>query len=106
MTLRSRLLAGLAVLVLLAVVSSGLLALQLMPNETPLALTQARMLLLLLAAFDTAVAVLFGSWFMRRVSDPSVALAKAAKRVASGDLQVPPVSAGRAGDGGWGLAAA
>jgi signal transduction histidine kinase len=97
MTLRSRLLAGLAILVLVSVVSSGLLALALMPGEAPMAHTQARMLLILLAAFDTAVAVLFGAWFMRRVTDPSLALAKAAKRVAAGDLEGPPVDAGAPG---------
>jgi two-component system NtrC family sensor kinase len=122
MSLRTRLLFGLAVLVVLAVASSGWLVLgvararmslsqetlarapgeQLVVGHGEDRITRgfapARFTLVAITLFDGALVLLVGSLLIRRVTRPLEALGQAARRVAAGDLDLPPVVAGSGGD--------
>jgi two-component system, NtrC family, sensor kinase len=55
------------------------------------ALASARRLLVGITLFDGGLVLLFGALFLRRVIGPLEALAGAARRVAAGEVDVPPV---------------
>jgi signal transduction histidine kinase len=55
------------------------------------ALRQARVLLVGVTLFDGGLVLLFGALFIRRVVEPIEALSATARRVAAGELDVPPL---------------
>ncbi len=69
-------------------------------DGTPLndALTAARRLLWGIALVDGGLVLLFGALFIRRVVGPLEQLAQAARQVAAGDLEVPPIPRTTDGD--------
>ena len=67
-------------------------------DELSAALAGARYVLISSTMLAGALVLLFGTLFIRRVVAPLEGLAQMARRVASGDLDVPPVSAGWSND--------
>ena len=65
-----------------------------MPAEAAIAgaLRDARLLLIGVTLFDGGLVLLFGALFIRRVVEPIEALSASARRVADGDVDVPPLS--------------
>jgi signal transduction histidine kinase len=67
-------------------------------SDLTAAFRTARSLLFSLMLLDFAAVLLLGTVFIRRVVRPIDALAQTARRVASGELDVPPVPAGDSND--------
>jgi two-component system, NtrC family, sensor kinase len=64
-----------------------------MPAEAAIAgaLREARLLLVGITLFDGGLVLLFGALFIRRVVEPIEALSAAARRVADGEIDLPPL---------------
>ncbi|MDB4967251.1 MAG: integral rane sensor signal transduction histidine kinase [Myxococcales bacterium] len=67
-------------------------------EEVARALHDARLLLVGVTLFDGGLVLLFGALFIRRVVEPIEGLSAAARRVADGQLDLPPVPKPRSND--------